>query len=82
MVPAQQRDVGARAVRRPVTEGRLLMSAQDEVEEGPRHPGERSVWEQPQLTVIGRVRDLVRGETKSGPNADADPFHTRKTGVG
>jgi hypothetical protein len=58
------------------------MSARDETEEGPRPPGERAAWEQPRATMVGRVRDLVRGETKSGPNDDADPFLTQKKGGG
>jgi hypothetical protein len=58
------------------------MSTRDEPEEGPQPPGERSAWQEPTLTMIGRVRDLVRGRTKSGPTDDADPFDTQKAGVG
>jgi hypothetical protein len=30
----------------------------------------------------GRLTDIVRGGGKTGPNLDADPQTTRKTGVG
>ena len=39
-------------------------------------------WQPPTLTYLGKVRDLVKGGGKTGPNFDSDPQSTRKTGVG
>jgi hypothetical protein len=50
--------------------------------EGEPRPDARLRWERPALTLLGRVKDLVRGFGKTGPNADSDPQSTRKTGVG
>lgn len=42
----------------------------------------QSLWEPPVMTFLGDVRLLVRGHGKVGSNSDADPQHTRKSGVG
>jgi hypothetical protein len=42
----------------------------------------RVEWVTPTLKYLGQIGDLVRGETKSGPNADADPNDTQKIGMG
>ena len=42
----------------------------------------RVEWVTPTLKYLGQIGDLVRGETKTGPNPDADPNMTQKIGVG
>jgi hypothetical protein len=42
----------------------------------------RPAWETPRIAVVGRIRDVVQGFGKSGPNDDADPQNTAKTGMG
>lgn len=35
-------------------------------------PSARSAWERPTLTVLGNVKDLVRGGPKTGSALDSD----------
>lgn len=42
----------------------------------------KTEWITPQLTFVGRIRDIVQGGGKSGSNFDADPKNTAKSGVG
>jgi hypothetical protein len=49
--------------------------------EQPRAGG-RIPWERPSVTLVGNLRNLVHGFGKTGPQSDADPQLTRKSGTG
>ena len=58
------------------------MSDQTPISDQPPAMEAESPWTRPTLTLLGDVKDLVRGHGKSGPNDDNDPFQTSKSGGG
>ena len=58
------------------------MSDQTPISDEPPAMEAESAWTRPTLTLLGEVKDLVRGFTKSGGNLDSDPQGTRKHGGG
>jgi hypothetical protein len=42
----------------------------------------KTLWQQPTLTFLGKVKDLVQGWGKVGSNIDSDPHHVGKSGLG
>ena len=58
------------------------MSDQTPMSDEPPAMEAESPWTRPTLTLLGDVKDLVRGGGKSGANDDSDPNQTSKSGVG